>query len=162
MTLQRTGSTKGRTNYETLLHLASSSSACRVSTLVYLVDKGASPSIRNGAGFTPFHSAVLKGNVRAVKWYLGLSPEDPGLKVKNKDGCHPGKVVGGLNGYESKTPLDLAMESGSLDCVELMVKYATVHKVEAVWNSLSSSGGEAEGIDKVRKALLTKVYILST
>jgi hypothetical protein len=137
--------------YESLLHLVSASSRTTIPTIVWLTSqRNASPSALNSFGLSPFHVAVLKGNTDIVKWYVGLSPLDNGAKVKNKEGCHPGKAVGKDT---SRTPLDLAMESGNVQVVELMVKFATVHKVTSIWEHLNLGDNQES---EVRRVLLTK------
>lgn len=47
-----------------------------------------------------------------------------------REGCHPSKAA---QDAAKRTPLQLAIHTGAVDMIQLMVKYATVHDVEACW-----------------------------
>ncbi|KAG5341991.1 hypothetical protein C0989_006140 [Termitomyces sp. Mn162] len=111
------------TNYNTLLHVAASK--CDVELVMFLLDKGANLSSLNKDNLAPFHSAILFGNTPVVQYFLSR-------RGKSLEGCHPSRAVA-----DGRTPLQMAIASGSAPTVELLLKDATVHDVERCWESLS-------------------------
>jgi ankyrin repeat protein len=108
---------------------------------------GASISALNNAKLTPFHSAVLRGNAPVVKFYL-----EHALKYPAEQGCHPSKAAA-----DGRTVLQLAIASKSVEVVGAVVKYATVHDVDARWRELPIIISNEKLVADIRQALLTKV-----
>ncbi|KAF8892667.1 hypothetical protein BD779DRAFT_1510231 [Infundibulicybe gibba] len=108
---------------ESLLHAAAS--ACDENLFNYLVDKGADPMGLNQARLTPFHVAILSGNVPLVERLLRR-------RGKAAEGIHASKAAA-----DGRTPLQLALAGGCSQMVELLLKDATVHDVEYCWYQLS-------------------------
>ncbi|KAJ7577400.1 hypothetical protein C8J56DRAFT_366833 [Mycena floridula] len=114
--------TKLPDRYDTILHAAAS--RCDVASVVFLLKRGADASFRNSSDITALHSAILTGNVPVISHFLSLHPRI--------EGCHPSKAAG----VPSRTPLEMAIHSGDGACVDLMVKFATVHDVQKQWELL--------------------------
>ncbi|KAJ6611801.1 ankyrin repeat-containing domain protein [Mycena sp. CBHHK59/15] len=108
-------------NFETLLH--SASRFCDESLMLFLLDKGADPNVINNAKLYPFHVAISYGNVAAAKFFLQRR-----VNGRSTPAFHPSKAA-----PDGRTPLQLAIFSGSADMVALMTKEATVHDVERCW-----------------------------
>jgi ankyrin repeat protein len=139
--------------HETMLHVAAS--YCDVELVSYLLDKGQSSdsfphlyqfqisigadlTALNGANLMPFHVSIMYGNEPVVQFFLAR-------RGKASDGCHPSKAA-----PDGRTPLDLAIVSGSFSLIQLMVKDATVHNVQRCWERSPS--------DQIKDILETKVF----
>lgn len=88
------------------------------------------------AFLTPFHTAILRGNISVVRHLLSLYRNTKSTDPKYqsyRDGCHPSKAVQDKSGT---TPLQLAIKSGNPDMVDLLMKDATVHDVEKCWKMI--------------------------
>ena len=72
-----------------------------------------------------------------VKHFLSIRP--------TPENIHPSKSFGN----PAVAPLDLAIRSKDVGCIELMVRYATVHDVQRVWNS-------SKDLSEPIKAILTR------
>ncbi|KAG6861882.1 hypothetical protein C0995_010588 [Termitomyces sp. Mi166 len=107
------------TRYNTLLHIAASK--CDVELVIFLLDQGADISALNKDNMTPFHSAILFGNTPVVQYFLSR-------RGKSSEGCHPSKAI-----PDGRTPLQMALASGSASTVKFLLKDATVHDVEHCW-----------------------------
>lgn len=86
---------------------------------------GALLTILNKANLTPFHVSILAGNTPVTSYFLNR-------RAKSQDGCHPSKAT-----PDGRTPLQLAIASDNPSMVELMLKDATVHDVERLWEQTS-------------------------
>ncbi|KII84274.1 hypothetical protein PLICRDRAFT_701857 [Plicaturopsis crispa FD-325 SS-3] len=122
--------------FETMLHAAAG--ACDEETVAFLLARGADPAALDGAGLTPFHVAILRGNVPVVKYLLARARStkvtDPAYQAL-AEGCHPSKAA---KDKDARTPLQLAIAGKSADMVELLLKDATVHDVERCWEKWPS------------------------
>ncbi|KAF9459541.1 hypothetical protein BDZ94DRAFT_1267940 [Collybia nuda] len=105
--------------YDTLLHVAASH--CDVALISFLIEKGALLTSLNKADLTPFHVSILAGNTQVTMFFLNR-------RAKPQDGCHPSKAA-----PDGRTPLQLALISNDPSMVELLLKDATVHDVERLW-----------------------------
>jgi hypothetical protein len=86
----------------------------------------------------PFHVAILYRNVPVVRFFLAQ-------RGKSTEGCHSSKAA-----PDGRTPLQLAIASGSADMVQLLLKDATVHDVERCWQHNNMA-------PKIKEILATKV-----
>ncbi|KAK7023804.1 CMGC/DYRK/DYRK2 protein kinase [Favolaschia claudopus] len=109
------------TNFQTLLHSACRS--CDEGLIIFLLDRGAIPDALNDAKLTPFHVAILCGNIEVVKFFLLRR-----VHGKPTPGCHPSKAAA-----DGRTPLQLAILSRNAEIISLMTQQATVHDVERCW-----------------------------
>jgi hypothetical protein len=163
---------KAEINFETLLHVAAGS--CDVTLLDWLLGRGtifginaiylplttyigANPSALDPSHLTPFHVAILRGNTPVARHLISLYRNTKSTDPRYQsfcDGCHPSKAAKDKNG---STPLELAIKSGSIDMVELLLKDATVHNVQRCWSQL-----EQRGTNKmIADMLLTKVGVIN-
>lgn len=79
----------------------------------------------NKDNLTPFHMSILSGNTPVARFFLSR-------RANSSEGCHPSKASA-----DGRTPLQLAIASGSVSTVELVLKDATVHDVERCWEQTS-------------------------
>lgn len=161
--------TVGKTaNFETMLHVAAG--LCDVYLIDWLLGRGAifclyflgllpttyigaDPSALDPSHLTPFHVAIVCGNTAVVRHLITLYRNTKSTDPRYQslcDGCHPSKAA---KDKDASTPLQLAIKSGNLDMVELLLKDATVHNVERCWAQLRQ--GEHHG--QIGDILLTKV-----
>jgi len=103
------------------------------------VIRGANLSALNQENLTPFHASVLSGNVDAARFFLSRRTKG--------EGCHPSKAA-----LDGRTPLQLAIASGSVSMVELVLKDATVHDVQRCWERSPLA-------DDMKSILATKVWV---
>jgi ankyrin repeat protein len=104
---------------------------------------------------TPFHVAILRGNTPVARHLISLYRNTKSTDPRYQsfcDGCHPSKAAKDKDG---STPLELAIKSGSIDMVELLLKDATVHNAQRCWSQL-----EQQGTNKmIADILLTKASV---
>ncbi|KAF7981478.1 hypothetical protein HWV62_33523 [Athelia sp. TMB] len=114
-----------------MLHRAAGSGD--IATVVYLLEKGAKAGAVDTAFLTPFHTAILQGNISVTRHFLSLyrntKSTDPNYQ-SYRDGCHPNKAA---KDKARTTPLQLAIRGRNLEMVELFLKEATVHDAERCW-----------------------------
>lgn len=84
----------------------------------------------------------MGGNLPVVKYFLAR-------RAKFSDCCHPSKKA-----LDGRTPLQLAITSGSVPLVEFLLKDATVHDVERCWMIVTTS---PDIRDDIRNTLEMKV-----
>ncbi|KAF7978096.1 hypothetical protein HWV62_1496 [Athelia sp. TMB] len=129
-------STKMMSKFPTMLHRAAQSGD--TATVVYLLEKGSKADAVDAAFLTPFHTAILQGNISVTRHFLSLyrttKSTDPKYQ-SYRDGCHPNKAAKDKAGT---TPLQLAIRSGNLEMVELFLKEATVHDAERCWKMIDN------------------------
>jgi len=117
---------------------------------------GAQTNLLDRSNLAPFHRAILHGNMAAAKWFLDR------YHIRPLEGCHPSKAAA-----DGRTPLQLAIASGSSEMVQCVLKDATVHDVIRSWEQgeihiFPTKRGDPsqfkeENWDAIKKILLTKV-----
>jgi hypothetical protein len=126
--------------FESIMHVAAI--ACGVETVKWLEAQGADCTALNEAKLSPFHVAVLSGNLSVVNFFLGLkaTPEN----------CHPSKAAVDAG---NRTPLEMAVASGDVEVVRVVMNHAPVHGVQKCYDAL---GGD-KASEAIKDVLLTKV-----
>ena len=104
-----------------------------------------------------FHISILNGNLSVARLFLhrhNIQIYTHNLTQADRDAFHPSKAA-----QDGRTPLQLALASESPDMVELLVKEATVHDVEACWLMIHNKGAEASKAPwlGIKAILATKV-----
>jgi ankyrin repeat protein len=118
---------------------------------------GADPAALDPSQFTPFHVAISRGNMPVTRHLISLYRNTKSTDPRYQsfcDGCHPSKAAKDKNG---STPLQLAITSGKIDMVQLLLKDATVHNVEKCWIQLE----QEEQTGEIGSMLLTKVGLMN-
>ncbi|KAI0275478.1 hypothetical protein BC834DRAFT_853070 [Gloeopeniophorella convolvens] len=130
---------------DSILHIAADKAKPEV--LRFLVEHGAEVDTLNGSKLASFHVAVRNGNLAAAQYFIESHPKD----------VHPSRAAD--NGA---TPLQLSVESGNVDLVIFLVRFAPVHDVAARFASVedmlvtAKAGEQHTRLLSIREALLSK------
>lgn len=114
--------TSGKNKHETLI-LAGARSG-NISLVDWLFKHGAQLDVVNKDGLNAFHIAVSLGHSPLVQHLVEKHPKD----------FHPSKAL-----PDGRTPLLLAVRSGSAEAVRVLIRYAPTHDVGRCWAEVDSA-----------------------